>query len=214
MELGSIFLASLLMGFSGAIMPGPLLTVTINESLRRGFKAGPLIVLGHALLELFLVVLLLVGLGTFLANPPVKGLIGLLGGAFLFWMAYGMIQEARRKDLDFSLTSAHIGKKSLNPIVLGTTTSASNPYWSLWWATVGMGSLVLAGKNGFLGLASFYLGHISSDLIWYSLVSGAVATGRRVFTPVIYRGILWVCGLFLIGIAIYFMYSGIQFFAG
>lgn len=212
MELVSIFLASLVMGFSGAIMPGPLLTVTINESLRRGFVAGPLIVLGHALLELLLVSLLLLGFGTIFDQQIVKGLIGLVGGGFLIWMAYGMIREARRKELDFSLTSTQPAKK-MNPVLLGATISASNPYWSLWWATVGTTSLVVAGKNGILGSTSFYLGHISSDLIWYSLVSGAVATGRRLFTPTIYRAILWVCGLFLVGIGFYFIHSGIQFFA-
>jgi threonine/homoserine/homoserine lactone efflux protein len=213
MDLGSIFLASLVMGFSGAIMPGPLLTVTINESLRRGFIAGPLIVLGHAILELFLVCLLLLGFGTILDQPLIKGLIGLVGGSFLIWMAYGMMQEARRKDLDLSLNSTQT-EKTMNPVFLGATISASNPYWSLWWATVGTGSLILAGKNGFVGSISFYLGHIFSDLIWYSLVSWAIATGRRVFTPVIYRMILWVCGFFLIGLALYFIYSGINFFRG
>lgn len=210
MELGSIFAASLLMGFSGAIMPGPVLTVTINESLRRGFKAGPLIMVGHALLELSLVLLLLLGFGTVLNIPLVQGLIGLIGGAFLIWMAYGMLKEAREKDLNLSLTASS-SEKTLHPVLLGVTTSASNPYWFLWWATVGMGSLMLAGKNGIGGSVSFYLGHIASDFIWFSFVSGAVATGRRLLTSRVYRTILWVCGLFLIGIAIYFIYSGIRF---
>ncbi|AHF07311.1 LysE family transporter [Desulfitobacterium metallireducens] len=210
MELGSIFVASLVMGFSGAIMPGPVLTVTINETLRRGFKAGPLIILGHAFLELLLVLLLLFGFGTVLNIPLVQGLIGLIGGLFLIWMAYGMIREAREKDLDMSLNASQ-SEKSMNPVLLGVTTSSSNPYWVLWWATVGMGSLMLAGKNGIGGSVCFYLGHIASDFIWFSLVSGAVAKGRRLLTPMVYRTILWVCGLFLMGIATYFIYSGIRF---
>lgn len=210
MGLASIFTASLVMGFSGAIMPGPVLTVTINESLKRGFKAGPLIILGHALLELLLVFLLLLGFGKILGIPVVQGLIGPIGGGFLLWMAYGMIKEAREKDLDLSLTSS-ASEKSMNPILLGLTTSASNPYWFLWWATVGIGSLMLAGKSGIAGSASFYLGHVASDFIWFSMVSGAVATGRRILTPGLYRSILWVCGLFLVGMAVYFIYSGIRF---
>lgn len=212
MELGSIFAASLIMGFSGAIMPGPVLTVTINESLRRGFKAGPLIILGHAFLELLLVILLLFGFGNVLGVPLIQGLIGLVGGCFLLWMASGMIKDARKKDLDLSFDSIQPEKRSMNPVLLGLTTSGSNPYWFLWWATAGISSLMLAGKNGIWGSASFYLGHIASDFIWYSMVSGAVATGRKLFTPRIYRIILWVCGLFLVGMAGYFIYSGIRFF--
>ncbi|MDO8885688.1 LysE family transporter [Candidatus Oleimmundimicrobium sp.] len=61
MELIGIFITSLIVGFSGAIMPGPLLAVTINEVHQRGFWSGPLIVLGHAILELILVVALALG---------------------------------------------------------------------------------------------------------------------------------------------------------
>ena len=63
-------------------MPGPLLTMTIGESGRIGFWAGPLLVLGHGLLELALVIGLLFGLGGFLAKGSVAGFIGLVGGAF------------------------------------------------------------------------------------------------------------------------------------
>ena len=211
MEISSIFLASLLVAFSGAIMPGPLLTVTINESLRRGFIAGPLIVTGHAILELVLVILLSLGFGTILNYSIVKGLIGLVGGSFLIWMAYGMLKEARRGDLELSLVSEK-NTRAMNPIILGITVSASNLYWVLWWVTVGISSLVVAGQSGFWGAVSFYTGHIMADVIWFCLVSAAIARGRHLFTPKVYRAILWVCGLFLIVMAVYFIISGLRFF--
>ena len=51
----AIFFASFGLAFSGAMMPGPLLTVTISESPRKGFITGPLLILGHAVLEVALV---------------------------------------------------------------------------------------------------------------------------------------------------------------
>ena len=42
-----------------------MLTVTISETLKRGFRAGPLIVLGQALLEMVLLALIWLGLGPF-----------------------------------------------------------------------------------------------------------------------------------------------------
>ena len=206
----TIFFASFMMGFSGAIMPGPLLTVTINESLHQGPLVGPKIVSGHAVLELFLVVMIFLGMGMFITLPLVKASIGLLGGFFLFWMAYGIIKEATDKTLVLTL-NAHQNNKRINPILAGISVSASNPYWSIWWATAGISSLMLAGKSGLLGAASFYSGHILSDLVWYSLVSIAVAKGRQIFTPLVYRSILGFCGVFLFGLAGYFMYSGIDF---
>jgi threonine/homoserine/homoserine lactone efflux protein len=208
--LVTIFLTSLVMGFSGAIMPGPLLTVTINESLRRGAKAGPQIASGHALLELILVIAIFFGLGTFITLAWVKGTIGVIGGLFLFWMALGILRDA------FSLVSLDLlGQdtgKQMHPWVAGATVSSSNPYWFVWWATAGAGSLMLSSSYGLAGASSFYLWHISSDYIWYSLVSVAVARGKSLIRPAVYRIILGMCGLFLVGMASYFVYSGISFF--
>mgnify|MGYP000862952647 CR=1 FL=1 len=81
MDLIALFITAFLVGLSGAMMPGPLLTVTIAESARRGFKAGPLIVLGHAILELALIIALLAGLSFYLKKPLVTTVISIVGGA-------------------------------------------------------------------------------------------------------------------------------------
>ncbi|HEY1405238.1 MAG TPA: LysE family transporter, partial [Spirochaetota bacterium] len=60
--LFSIFGSSFLIALSGAMMPGTLLTVTVAESTRRGMIAGPLLILGHAILEFALLLALLFGL--------------------------------------------------------------------------------------------------------------------------------------------------------
>jgi hypothetical protein len=70
-------------------MPGPLLTLTVGEAARRGFWAGPLIIVGHALLELALVLLILAGLGVWLHRPLVLGLVGVGGAAMMGWMGLG-----------------------------------------------------------------------------------------------------------------------------
>jgi hypothetical protein len=55
----TIFASSFVIALSGALMPGPLLTATISECSQRGFIAGPLLITGHAILELVLVIALL-----------------------------------------------------------------------------------------------------------------------------------------------------------
>jgi threonine/homoserine/homoserine lactone efflux protein len=90
---------SFIVALSGALMPGPLLTLTVGESARRGFWAGPLIILGHAALELALVLLLLAGVGVWLHRPAILGTVGILGGGMLAWMGHGLLKVSRHGHL-------------------------------------------------------------------------------------------------------------------
>ena len=93
--------------------------------------------------------------------------------------------------------------------VAGMAASISNPYWIIWWATVGAAYVATSAGYGVAGPATFFVGHIAADLAWYSLVSFAIATGTRFFNDRVYRGILYVCGfLFLFGA--YFLRLGVS----
>ncbi len=62
LSLATIGGISFMLALSGVLMPGPLLTIAIGESLRRGFVTGPLLILGHGLLELALILTIVDGL--------------------------------------------------------------------------------------------------------------------------------------------------------
>ncbi|MBO8129702.1 MAG: LysE family transporter [Peptococcaceae bacterium] len=212
-----LFATAFVVGLTGAMMPGPLLTVTLAEAARRGFIAGPLIVLGHAILEGGLIIALVAGLASFLTLPKVTTVIALVGGAFLVYMGYTIIRDARRGNVDIDMAAAREtgdatgavveehGSSNLRLVGLGIGVSLANPYWSLWWATIGLGYIMLALQQGQLGLWSFFSGHILADLAWYGAVAGVVAAGRRLLTPPVYRGILTVCGAFLVILGGYFI---------
>ncbi len=218
MDLETIFVTALLVGFSGAAMPGPLLTVTIGESVRRGFIAGPLLMVGHALLEILLVLLLVWGAVELLLAEQVHTIIALVGGAFLIYMGWTMCRDARRGSVSLQLTpddggvvggQVASGRFSLHPVLAGILVSLSNPYWSLWWATVGLTYITTSMTRGTAGLLAFMSGHLLADFVWYGLVSGAVAGGRRFINQQFYRGVIAVCGAFLVGLGSYFVYSGL-----
>lgn len=206
-SLSLVFVTSFFVGMSGALTPGPVLLVTITETARRGFMAGPAIALGHGLLELVTVVLLTLGLSQVLRVGMVPGLVGLLGGAFLLWMAYGMLRGAARLSLSNVLMERKSGL-AVGPVVAGITASLANPYWLVWWATVGASFIVNTLSFGFLGVASFYVGHVSADLVWLSFVAGLITTGRRLMTDSVYRGIIVACAIFLVALGLFFMLSG------
>jgi threonine/homoserine/homoserine lactone efflux protein len=144
----------------------------------------------------------------------VAGLIGLLGGAFLLWMGLDIARSAWWGAVSLSLTSAERSGTQVGPVVAGVLVSISNPYWVLWWATVGVSYVALALRQGPLALGSFYVGHILADLSWYSLVAFVITAGRSLLSQPVYRGLLVVCGLFLIALSVYFIYSGFNFLRG
>lgn len=219
MELTAIFGTALIVGLTGAMTPGPLLTVTIAEAARRGFRVGPLLMVGHALLEGALVAALAAGLATVIAHDAVMGAIATVGGVFLLYMGGTIVRDALsgRLSLEVQRETAAAGEGDGARVPAGTgrlvglglLTSVSNPYWSLWWATIGLGYITLSLERGMPGLVSFYTGHISADFLWYSAVAAAVAGGRRFLTPPLYRGILALCGGFLVFLGGYFIYSGV-----
>ena len=207
MVYASIFFISLGVGLSGALMPGPLLTVTINESYRRGFIAAPLLVAGHAVLEGSLVVLLVLGLDRVIGNAVFFGVVGVAGGAFLFWMGMGMAVDVRDGGLRLDL-QAHASSR-IGPFVAGLTTSLSNPYWFLWWATFGLSWLLRSMQHGAVGVTSFYVGHIMADLLWYFLVAFLVVNGRRFLSDRVYNYVILGCGTFLVILGARFMGDGL-----
>jgi threonine/homoserine/homoserine lactone efflux protein len=205
--LTAVFLSSFVIALSGALVPGPVLTVTISESAKRGFWAGPQVVLGHGILEVLLLGLLVAGFVRWIHEPLFLGLVGVIGGGVLIWMSLGMLREVRGLTLDLSAVRGFSG----GPVTAGIVTTLSNPYWILWWATVGLGYVLVSMKWGITGLAVFFTGHILADLLWYSIVSLLVSRGRRYIHLGVYRGVVGICAFVLMAFGLYFGASGITY---
>ncbi|MGB4315197.1 MAG: LysE family transporter, partial [bacterium] len=167
----TLFATAFMVAFSGAMMPGPLLTVAINQSLRRGIVVGPLISLGHGLMEILVVGALLVGLGQLLEHGLVAAAVALGGGLVLAWMGYGMIREGWQGEISLDLEQGKEQRDGKGAFAAGVVATVANPYWLLWWATIGANFVALARQGGALGLVSFFSGHILADFLWYTLVA-------------------------------------------
>ena len=191
-SLATIFISSFVIALSGALMPGPLLTATISESSQRGFITGPLMIAGHAILELGLVIVLLLGLAPFFQLPVVFVASALAGAVILLWMAFGMFRKL--PTLSLSLESKQT--KLNHPMISGIVMSVSNPYWIIWWATIGIGYIFYSWHFGLWGIV-FFTGHILADLAWYSFISAAVAGNRNVFDGPLYRVLIALCCFWL-----------------
>ena len=209
LSLWGIFLTSFIVALSGALMPGPMLTVTISQSATRGWVVGPLVVLGHGILELSLVVAIVYGLGQFLAKASVIGAIGIIGGVVLLWMGCSMLQSSRKISL---VIEGKKGAAALHPVWAGILSSLSNPYWTVWWATIGLSYIAFSMKYGWPGISLFYTGHILADLAWYAFVAALIYFGKRWVGDRGFRAVIAFCGILLLIFGAYFGYSGLKNF--
>ncbi len=213
-NLMAISLTWYFISLSGVLSPGPLSAMSIGEGARRGFWAGPLLALGHAVTELAMVTALAIGLREYLQQPLVAGVIGVVGGLFLLWMGYDLAVSGWRGGVTLEPGGTATGVARLGHVPAGVLLSIGNPYWLVWWATVGASYFLMFTSYGVLGLALFYLGHISLDVGWMSLLAFLSASGRGAIPEGVYRAVLMICGLFLIAMSLYFGASGLGFLRG
>lgn len=205
-----IFGIAFVTGLSGAMMPGPMLALVIGQTFARGFMAVLAIVLGHALLELVLVVLLMSGLRAVLLRHRVRGLIGLVGGAVLIWMGVDMVQQASALSLELA-GSGQAAMSWGSLIIGGAAVCAINPYFLGWWATIGAGGLAHVAPRSRGEYLTFFVGHELSDLSWYGLVGLVIVTSRHILHGAVYQALVFACGVVILALAAWFIYTGLRF---
>lgn len=203
------FLQSLLIGYSGAVMPGPLLTYNINQSMRVGVRSGFLLVAGHALLELATIALLFLGVGTFLSTNTAQIVIGSAGGILLIFFGAVMIKDVIQGKAKLDM-QGNVKEKSRGLILNGIVISAMNPYFIIWWTVVGLGLMMAAFKAyGIIGIAVFFAGHILADFSWYILISFLASRTRKLMNKKAYMIIVVILALVLIGFGINFIMTAV-----
>lgn len=203
LELIFFILTSFAVGLSGALVPGPMLTVTVSDSVKKGSVAGPLIVLGHFLTEFILILFILAGFSWLVGSTDAAIIIGTLGGAMLIYMGY----HTSKSTLNIEKQPAIDDKGSnYGSIIKGVLTSLSNPYFFIWWATIGLAFLFKGLEiAGMVGLFGFIIGHWSADLGWFSAVSFFSSKGSQIMNQKQYQLLMKICGIFLIVLGIYFL---------
>jgi threonine/homoserine/homoserine lactone efflux protein len=210
MRTARIFGIAFITGFSGAMMPGPMLVLTIGQvGAYQSMDPVWYIVGGHALLEIITVVLLMAGMREAIQRPNVRGAIGLIGGAFLAYMGIDMMLSAN--DVTLNLGAADAGMPWLELVVAGAAVCIVNPYFVGWWATIGTGQLAHTAPCNAAEYVSFYLGHELSDLVWYAIVGLIIVTGATWLSPTVYTWLIAVCGAALILLSLWFIWTGVRF---
>ncbi len=199
-----ILLSVVVISFSGVMMPGPMFAVTLAKSYRSPW-AGAWIALGHAVIEVPLILLIYFGFARFFENGVVQLALSIVGGSMIIWLGISMFRARaevvqKGKDLPY------------NAFIAGIFTSGFNPFFLLWWATIGS---MLIMRLKFLdfgpeGITAFIGVHWLIDLVWLSLVSNIVYRTRSLWGQKLQQGLFITCSLLLVGFGAWFVVSGIQ----
>lgn len=193
------------------MMPGPVLIATILQSVKRGYVAGPLVTLGHAMVELVITILLVSGLALIVNSPEIFVVLGVAGGVTLLWMGVGALRHSKKASMERLADDPPSSRLLLRgPISLGLLMSISNPYWWVWWVTVG-NTFLLEGlaMASTIGVVVFYFSHIMSDFTWYTFVSSSLSKTKTRISERTYKYLLAGCAVALVAIGLVFIADGI-----
>ena len=198
-SFGMYLLSAIGISLSGVMMPGPLTAATITKGYREQ-NAGIFIALGHAVIELPLMALIYFGFAHFFVFPEVKKVIGVAGGLMLIFMGVMVLRNIRK-------ARSEVADLPYNSLVTGIMMTGANPYFFLWWATIGIALIVTAAQFGIWGLIIFAVVHWSCDLVWEQIVSMSVFRTRHLWTQKVQRIVFGICALVLVGFGIWFCVS-------
>jgi threonine/homoserine/homoserine lactone efflux protein len=198
---GFIFTA-VAISLSGVMAPGPITAATLNAGSRRR-HAGAMIGLGHVAVELPLIVLLAAGAGAFFQSGVVRTSIGLAGGLFLLLMGTQTLLSLRN---DEETVAPAVER---HPFWTGVILSGANPYFLIWWATVGLTLTTDALQYGLIALVLFAIAHWLCDVGWLEILSVAGFKGSEWFGKKSQSTIAFVCALVFIGFGLRFVWDAV-----
>ena len=184
---------------SGVMSPGPLFAANITYGLREGVKSGIKIAIGHSIIELPLVVLLGIGVFSLEIFPEFRTIISIFGAITLFGFAGMQIRTILKKNNNITI------KPKQGPIITGILFSALNPFFIIWWLTIG---LVIISESiqifGIIGIVILFLFHIWMDYAWLFTIAAFSSRAKNYLSKRNFK-------IIIIGLSVVLIYFGVEF---
>jgi threonine/homoserine/homoserine lactone efflux protein len=185
---------------SGVMSPGPLFAANITYGLREGVKSGIKIAIGHSIVELPLVILLGIGVFSLEIFPEFRTIISIFGAITLFVFAGIQIKTILKKNKNISV------KPKQGPIVTGILLSVLNPFFIVWWLTIGFKLISDAMLIwAFAGILIVFVFHIWMDFAWLGITAFLASKSRKIISNRNYKIMILVLSLTLIYFGIIFL---------
>jgi threonine/homoserine/homoserine lactone efflux protein len=181
---------AVLISLSGVMAPGPITAVTVGKG-NESPHAGALVAIGHGIIEFPLMISIFYGFGCLLNLFYVKALIAFVGGLLLLVMGVSMFHSIKQVEVSSS-------KYTHSPMIAGMLLSLGNPYFLIWWATVGATLILRSVSFGMFGFLIFALLHWLCDFLWCYFLSALSFKGGRFFGRRFQRIVFAMCGVLLL----------------
>ena len=196
----------IVLSMSGVLSPGPLFLANIIYGSKQGYYAGIKIANGHMAVELLLIILSSLSIfGLFSVGPVALREVGTIGGIAIILFSVVQISNVvkRIRNTGDTINTNNKSKKlaighgsnylffldkinrriDRGPLVVGIIFTAMNPFFVIWWLTVGLklisDSIYLFGIIG--GALVLFLFHIWMDYAWLALTAYLSSKGRSLF---------------------------------
>ena len=185
---------------SGVMSPGPLFAANITYGLKQGTKAGIKIAIGHSIVELPLVILLGIGIFSLEIFPEFKTIISILGAITLFVFAFMQIKSTLKKNKKSET------KLKQGPIITGVLLSALNPFFIIWWLTIGLKLISDAMAIwAFVGILIVFVLHVWMDFVWLGSTAFLISKSKKIISNTNYKIIMLALSVILIYFGITFL---------
>ncbi|MBM4103719.1 MAG: hypothetical protein FJ263_06645 [Planctomycetes bacterium] len=202
----SFLVQVILISLTGVMAPGAVTAATLAQGSRDRW-AGVWLAVGHGIVEIPLIFILILGLGTVLKTDAAKIGIGVVGGAFLVYLGAMTFREPAASGPGAEKS------RSAGPLLTGLVLSATNPYFLFWWATVGLNLALQAKGFGLYAIVIFAAVHWTCDLIWLTILSLTAFGGMAILSVKNQKWILGFCGIAMAAFGLKFLYGAIALMA-
>lgn len=194
---------------SGALAPGPLFFATISHGARSGAKSGLMFSVAHTLVEFTLVMLLASGLLTVAKEPAVKLAVGVTGGTVLIIFGAMQIRDSIRSRFKEAEPRSI---ETRNLLLLGLAFTGLNPFFIIWWLTVGANLILLSLEfASFAGVVFMYVCHVWMDYAWLTSVAHFAKMGTNIVGFKWFRATMAILGAVIIYYGLTFLINSLGF---
>jgi threonine/homoserine/homoserine lactone efflux protein len=204
MSTGITYITSaFLLGLSGLI-PGPLLTLVISETLKHGIKEGVKVAVSPLFTDLPIILITILVMSRFAHTDYILGIIAFGGSLFLIYLGF--------ESLSYRAIEPGLANR-VSVIKKGIIANFLNPSPYVFWFTIGAPTIIKAYNKSLIDaglfIAIFYFVLIGSKVV----IAAITGKSRHILSSRFYLYLIRFLGVVMFLFAIYFIKSGISYFS-